>query len=595
MVPMTFLPQSSWRYALLIIILFAIVAVAAATIISQLQDQIGAQPHAETIRQLSIAIWALTMGCLFLAGALGLWAIRSTTEIEGRRRVGRFVDTMDFLGDGLLAVDGKGRIRGGNPAARGLVPQAWPARKTIRLPDIFPCLAEQDLPRLLDPVEPQEVERNCVYREGLRILRFRSQPTEGLILILISDITERHAQEIRQRQVAQLQIIGRIAAGVAHDFNSILCAISGHAMLLQRLGLDPENLKRSMKIITEETQKGVQLSRQLLELSRSGAHDKPSENLTGNVAEASALLRTALSPEWVVKSSVQGSYPAVPLAPAQIEQVVVNLGLLAADAQPGAGTVTISLNQPGSGTAGLDVGAQYAAVILVSGESAPAPARPPAAPVAQPLRAGNATPSVAGGAEAASPSQPMTPVTDEGGVISSVVRTMVEEAQGRFDQMQAPSGLCVYRVCLPHLDTRTDLGSADKLSIDRMAALLARWRIMLAGADNELDLLATKLLNIGSKVERQAKVGSILASVEQTRELDALVMDKGLLGENAHNLMKALRTLRPQLGIVVLGQAPKHMRWPEDLGIFFVPHGTNPEMLFRSLLAARSAARHVVI
>ncbi|MBI2440784.1 MAG: hypothetical protein HYV35_05365 [Lentisphaerae bacterium] len=579
---MTFLPQSAWRYAVLIIILFAIVAVAATTIISELQDQIGRQPTAETARQLSIAIWALTMGCLFLAGALGLWAIRSTTEIEGRRRVGRFVDTMDFLGDGLLAVDSKGRVRGGNPAARQLAPHSWPARKNIRLPDVFPCLTEQDLPRLLDPMAPQEIERNCVYSGGLRILRFRSQPAEGLILILVSDITARHALEIRQRQVAQLQIIGRIAAGVAHDFNSILCAISGHAMLLERLGLEPENLKRSLTTIAGETQKGVRLSRQLLELSRTGAQDSPSENLAGNVAEATALLRTALSPQWQVLSTIQGSYPAVPLAAAQIEQVVVNLGLLAADAQPHSGTVTISLNQPGQGRL-LDVGAQYAAVILVSGESAPASARIP-------LEAGRA----AGGAETALPSQPMTTVTDEGGIISSVVRSMVEQAQGRFDQMQAASGLCVYRVCLPHLDLRSDLEQAERLSLDRMAALLARWRVMLAGADNELEEVAAKLRNIGSNVERQTKVGSILASVEQTRELDALVMAKSLLGEDSRNLLKALRTLRPELGIVVLGPAPKHMHWPEELGIVFVPSGANPEHWFRSLLAARSAARHVV-
>src|SRR5450830_531189 len=268
---MTFLPKSAWRYAILIIILFAIVAVASMTIISYLQDQITEQAAAETIKQLSIAIWALTMGCMFLAGALGLWGIRSTTEIEGRRRIGRFVDTMDYLSDGLFAIDGKGHVRGSNPAARKLVPQALPVNKAVMLREVFACLTEQDMHQLLDPLQPREMEKNCVYSHGLRTLRFRSQPSEGLMLILISDITAHHSQEIRKRQIAQLQIIGRLAAGVAHDFNNILCAISGHATLLQRFGMNPENLKRSLTVIAEETQKGVVLSRQLLELSRSGA------------------------------------------------------------------------------------------------------------------------------------------------------------------------------------------------------------------------------------------------------------------------------------------------------------------------------------
>lgn len=568
---MTFLPQSSWRYALLIIILFAIVAVAAATIIAHLAEQIAAQPHDETIRQMTIAIWALTMGCLFLAGALGLWAIRSTTEIESRRRVGRFVDTMDFFGDGLLALDRKGLVRGANPAARQLAPRPWPARRIVRLSDIFPCLSEADLPQLLDEFQAQEIEKECVYRQGLRTLRFRSQPTEGLSLILVSDITARRAEEIRKRQVAQLQIIGRIASGIAHDFNRILSAISAHALLLQRLGLEPQNLERSLKVIADETQKGVLLSRQLLELSRTSGHVESSENLSGNVTAAAALLRSALSPQWVVNSNIQGAYPAVPLAPAQIEQVVVNLGLLAADAQAQPGTVTIALNSPGKGSL-LEVGEQYAAVILVSGESAPLPAR-------------NATPGVAGGAD-----RPVTAAADEGGVISSVVRTMVEEAQGRFDQLLGEHGLCVYRVCLPHLDMRSELEEAERLSPERLANLLSRRRILLAGEDSALDVLATKLSAIQVKADRKVKVASILAGVEQTPGLDILVMDNGVLGENAHNLMKALRTLRPQLGIVVLAPAPKHALWPKELGIVFVLPGTPPDLWFRSLLEARSAA-----
>ena len=384
------------------------------------------------------------------------------------------------------------------------------------------------------------------------------------MLILISDITTHHSQEIRKRQIAQLQIIGRLAAGVAHDFNNILCAISGHATLLQRFGMDPENLQRSLTVIAEETQKGVVLSRQLLELSRSGAEGRPSENLAGNVAEAAALLRIALSPEWTVKPTIQGSYPAVPLPPAQVEQVVLNLGLLAADAQVRPGTVTISLNRPGQAPL-LDVGDQYAAVILISGESA--------------------SPT-----EAALPTQQVAPMADEGGVISSVVRTIVEEAHGHLDQLLAAGGLCVYRVCLPHLDTRSDMEPTGRLSDDQVTDLLARWRVMLAGTGHELDMLETKLLSIGTRIDRKANVVSILASVERTRELDVLVMEKSILGEDAHNLLKALRELCPRLGIVILGQDPKQTRWPEALGIICVPRVSSPEHWLRPLIAARSAA-----
>ena len=566
---MTFLPKSAWRYAVLIIILFAIVAVASMTIISYLQEQITSQTADETIKQLSIAIWALTMGCMFLAGALGLWAIRSTAEIEGRRRIGRFVDTMHYLSDGLLAIDGSGHVRGSNPAARQLVPHAFSSRKAVGLRDVFPCLTEQDLNMLLDPLQLHEIEKECVYSRGLRALRFRSQPSEGLMLILVSDITAHHSREIRKRQIAQFQIIGRLAAGVAHDFNNILCAISGHATLLQRFSMDPATIRQSLNVIAGETQKGVVLSRQLLELSRSGATGRPSENLAGNVAEAAGLLRIALSQQWVVKQTIQGSYSAVPLAPAQVEQVVLNLGLLVADAQSQPGAVTIALDRPGTGAL-LDVGGRYAAVILISGESALPP-------------------------EGALPAQPATPVADEGGVIVSVVRAIVEEAHGRLDQLATAGGACIYRVCLPHLDAQADMEPTGRLSAGQVAALLARWRVMLAGTGNELDMLAAKLLSIGAQVDRKVNVVSILAGVERTREADVLVMEQGILGEDAHNLLKALRELCPCLGIVILEHDQKQTRWPEMPGIICLPRLSDPEHGLRSLIAARSAAVRAAI
>ncbi|MDP2991110.1 MAG: hypothetical protein Q8O57_11175, partial [Kiritimatiellota bacterium] len=97
------------------------------------------------------------------------------------------------------------------------------------------------------------------------------------------------------------------------------------------------------------------------------------------------------------------------------------------------------------------------------------------------------------------------------------------------------------------------------------------------------------------RIDRKTNVVSILASVERTRELDVLVMEKSILGDDAHNLLKALRELCPRLGIVILGQDPKQARWPEALGIICVPRVSSPEHCLRHLIAARSAAVHAAI
>ena len=151
-----------WRYALLIVLLFAIAGVASHETISSITALLGEAQEGSTIpdeitmRIVTVPILALTMGFLFLAGALGIWAIRSTAIIEGRRRVGRFVDAMDYLSDGLLAVDRNGRVTGSNPAARNLAARNLGKGATLR--DYFPYLSAADLELLEDAAGPQEVE-----------------------------------------------------------------------------------------------------------------------------------------------------------------------------------------------------------------------------------------------------------------------------------------------------------------------------------------------------------------------------------------------------------------------------------------------------
>ncbi len=454
---MRLFPTTAWRYAALLIVLFAIVALAAMTIIESIQEQAGANVSAEAFRHLSASVWALTMGCLFLAGGLGLWAIRASAESEGRRRIGRFVDTMDYLRDGLVALDAAGRVRGANPAARALFQSGAESHQPRPLRELFECLSEDDLERILDPLYPCELERLCPRRGGRRILRFRSQPSEGLMLALISDITGEHFRRLRQRQVYHLQLTGRLAAGVAHDFNNILCAISGHAALLQRLRMDPQQAERSLSIIVDETRKGVTLSRQLLELSRAGVESVPSERLADNVNAAAGLLRIALPPFWSVRARAGGRYAPVLMSESQIEQILLNLGLLAADAQAGGGTLSIVLAAPGDERL-FDVDRHFAAVILVGGVAAPSPAQ----------------------------GEDREPGVGDG-VILSVVRALLHEAHGQIDQVKDDDSAWWFRVCLAPVETGDDPGG-----VESGVHLLSRRRVVLAGFGDVMDRAARR-------------------------------------------------------------------------------------------------------
>ena len=569
---MSWFPRGLWRYAVLIVLLLVLAGLAARETISSITDYVQDvrrnTPHAVTdgnlVRIITVPVLALTMGFLFLAGALGVWAIRSTSVVESRRRVGKVVDAMDYLSDGLLAVDRKGRITGSNPAARRMA--ACSIESRVRVVDAFPCLSEEQERTLLDAAEPQEVE--CVSRgegtQGLRALRLRSQPSEDMNLILISDITGMRAEEMRTRQVARLQLIGRISRGVAHDFNNILCAISGYASLLSRQAGSQD--AESAREIAREADRGAALARQLMDLSRTGAQGKPCRNLAEHVENAAGLLRVGLSSAWQVVADVQKSLADVPLTDVQVEQCVVNLGLLTADELSKPGFLHVRAREPGQ-EALLDVGDEYAAVILISAYG-PEPETP-----------GNLLHTEA------------QTTASEAGVIQSVVRSMVEEVGGRVDQLVAPSGRHSYHVCLPLLATTESRMPALAGVSEELRVELLRWQVLVASAsaENRAKMVA-HLKELGMTVRAAEDVVAALQHVEADRDMTGMVLERELLGNEADALVRAIIKLRPRAGIVVLTRASDPI--PQDVkgDVVFEPVSAAPDAVFQALLRAREVA-----
>ena len=557
-----------WRYALLIVLLFVIAGVASQETISSITALLAEAkegssiPDEITMRIVTVPILALTMGFLFLAGALGIWAIRSTAIIEGRRRVGRFVDAMDYLSDGLLSVDRSGRVTGSNPAARSLAAPGAGGGGTLR--DYFPYLSEEDLSLLEDAEVPQEVE--CVSREPdrLRAFRFRSQPSEDINLILVSDVTRQKADEMRGRQVARLQLIGRIARGVAHDFNNILCAISGHASLLSRQKAEVDNV--SLRAIIKESQRGAALAGQMLDLSRTGVKGSPCATFAEHIEKAAGLLRVALSADWQVIADVQGKFPTVPLTDIQVEQVIVNLGLIASDELGKPGVLHIRVREPASEPR-MNMGKEAAVAALISAYGT------------QPD-----LPDVMIHPEAQT-------TAEESGVIQSVVRSVIEEVGGRIDAIVTPGNHHSFRFSLPPFSASEHRMSAMASVPEELRMYLVSWKILLAGSGRkDTRQIEEYLKEIGIAVTVAEDIVSALQHVEADRELSAIVCDRRVLGEEADALLRAIIKLRPRAGLVVLCSAPESMLASLKSDIVFEPLNAAPETILQALLRAREMA-----
>jgi signal transduction histidine kinase len=163
--------------------------------------------------------------------------------------------------------------------------------------------------------------------------------------IFVRDITERRALEEQLRQSQKLEAIGRLAGGVAHDFNNILMSIMGSAdVLLMELG-PSDQARDEVTEIKHSVQRGAGLTRQLLAFSRRQATRQQLFPLAEVVRGMDTMLRRLIGPE-IEFDIVSPPQPMTVMAdPAQIEQVVLNLVINARDAMPQGGHLTVRVDE----------------------------------------------------------------------------------------------------------------------------------------------------------------------------------------------------------------------------------------------------------
>ncbi|MFN7942977.1 MAG: PAS domain S-box protein [Thermoanaerobaculia bacterium] len=166
--------------------------------------------------------------------------------------------------------------------------------------------------------------------------------TEGTVIEgTLLDITDRKNMESELRQSQKIEAIGRLAGGVAHDFNNILGVILGYGELAQ-LEVPPESPVR--ELVTEmvnAAQRAAALTRQLQAFSRKQILQPRRLDLNALVAETRKMLERVIGEDVELLVRPAPDLGTVRADPGQVEQVLLNLAVNARDAMPQGGTLTI--------------------------------------------------------------------------------------------------------------------------------------------------------------------------------------------------------------------------------------------------------------
>jgi PAS domain S-box-containing protein len=295
-------------------------------------------------------VFRLTAFALIGAGITWMTALLR----EGRRL---FSSTLSSIVDGVMVIDHDGRIMLLNPVAETLT--GWPASEARGKPasDVLTMVREKSHEQLENPLSRALRERIMVAmteptllvsRSGGEVpiehsaspVRDASGAVRGAVLVF-REISKRLQLEEQAAHAQKMDAVGRLAGGVAGDFNNVLTVITGYAELL-RAEIPATNVaRRFVDEIIYAGERAAALTRHLLAFSRGTSAQPRVLDLATLISGMEPMLHRLLGHniELILLSAT--GLGRVKADPSQMEQVIVNLSSNARDAMPNGGKLVI--------------------------------------------------------------------------------------------------------------------------------------------------------------------------------------------------------------------------------------------------------------
>jgi len=327
------------------------------------QDRDEAFTSLKQMRRLTLttltAVLLLTLGLLAVQGRATRRALRSADALEASEAKHRVVATAAH--DGLVTLDSTGVIQFANAAIGTIF--GWSEAELVGEP--ITRLMSADMAAAHSRAFAQvvrtgkrtrswsAVEVVGRHRDGHAVpleVSFGDVVSDGerLFIGVLRDVTERRAAEQDKRaleaelhQAQKLESIGRLAGGVAHDFNNILSVILNYSAFVEE-SLPPDSPARAdIAQVLRASERAEALSRRLLAFSRRRRAEEEVLDVNQRLLELHGLLQRLIGEDMRITTLLSDDLGAVRIDPGQLDQVILNLVVNARDAMEHGGQVTV--------------------------------------------------------------------------------------------------------------------------------------------------------------------------------------------------------------------------------------------------------------
>jgi two-component system cell cycle sensor histidine kinase/response regulator CckA len=284
-----------------------------------------------------------------IKGLEGVYARNITKELLSIKK--HFQVVLESMNEGIVEIAADGRIVYSNPVAAALA--GLPQEKLLasHFADVFEGSDREKINGILEALEPlPEVSEQPPRTEEKLVAEIKGkqleisicplQSNENKAIAIIVDITEKRRFELQLKEAQRLESIGTLAAGVAHDFNNLLMGIQGNAsMMLMDVNESHPHYER-LTMIQNQIERAKQLTNQLLGYARKGKYKVQLFNLNSLIEETAETFGHTKK-EITIHMDLAQDLLEIEADLGQIEQILLNLFVNAADAMPRGGDLRI--------------------------------------------------------------------------------------------------------------------------------------------------------------------------------------------------------------------------------------------------------------